>query len=249
MMTDSDSPLLSIIIPAYNEEDRLPHSLQSIAAFVDAQPYAVELIVVNNNSTDQTAGIAEQFAAGHPYARVLHVTRQGKGAAVQVGMMEGRGDYLFICDADLSMPIEEVNKFLPPQVEGFDVVIGSREAPGSRRIDEPEYRHVMGRVFNLLVRVMAIPRIQDTQCGFKAFKRQAARDIFSLQTIQGWGFDVEVLYIAIKRGYRLTEVPITWYYIPGSKIKPVRDTLRMINDLLRVRWNGWRGLYSEASKP
>ncbi len=201
------------------------------------------MIVVNNNSRDATPQIAQDFASQHPYARVLHQPRQGKGAAVQLGMLAGRGEYLFICDADFSMPVEEINKFMPPNIDSYDVAIASREAPGARRIDEPYYRHVMGRVFNLIVRVLAIPKIQDTQCGFKVFRRDVARDVFSLQTIDGWGFDVEVLFIALKHGYSLIEVPITWYYRPQSRVNPILDSINMVMEVLKVRRNSWRGKY------
>jgi dolichyl-phosphate beta-glucosyltransferase len=242
----TDGPLLSIIIPAYNEEARLRGSLDQIERFVAAQGYGVEVVVVNNNSSDATPQIAEAFAAEHPdYACVFHEPRQGKGAAVKTGMLNGRGAYLFICDADLSMPIEQVNRFLPPAIDGYDVAIASRELPGAERIGEPEYRHLMGRVFNLIVRIFAVPGIQDTQCGFKAFRREVAQDVFPRQTIDGWGFDVEVLFIARKLGYRLDEVPITWYYKPQSRVKPIHDSINMFVEVLRVRMNGWRGLYKK----
>jgi dolichyl-phosphate beta-glucosyltransferase len=214
---------------------------------VAAQPYSVEVIVVNNNSRDATPQIAQEFAATHPYARVLHQPRQGKGAAVNMGMLAGQGEYLFICDADFSMPVEEVNKFMPPAIDSYDVAIASREAPGARRVDEPQYRHLMGRVFNFIVRVLAIPKIQDTQCGFKVFRRQVAREVFSLQTIDGWGFDVEVLFIALKHGCKLIEVPITWYYRPQSRISPLKDSINMVVEVLKVRRNGWRGLYDRKT--
>jgi dolichyl-phosphate beta-glucosyltransferase len=238
--------LLSIIIPAYNEEGRLQGSLEQIERFVAEQDYGIEVVVVNNNSSDATPQIAEAFAAAHPdYACVFHEPRQGKGAAVKTGMLNGRGAYLFICDADLSMPIEEVNRFLPPAIDGYDVAIASRELPGAKRVGEPEYRHLMGRVFNLIVRVLAVPGIQDTQCGFKAFRREVAQDVFPRQTIDGWGFDVEVLFIARKLGYKLVEVPITWYYKPQSRVKPIHDSINMFVEVLRVRMNGWRGLYKK----
>lgn len=243
MGQQAESPLLSIVIPAYNEESRLPKSLREIADFVEAQAYSVEVIVVDNNSSDDTLNIARVFASEHNYARVLHEPRQGKGAAVRTGILAGQGDYLFICDADLSMPVDEIPKFMPPQLNGYDVAIASREVPGAKRIDEPEYRHLMGRVFNLIVRVLAIPRIQDTQCGFKVFRREVAQVVFPLQTIDGWGFDVEVLFIALKHGYDLVEVPIIWYYRPQSRISPIRDSFSMVLEVLKVRWNGLRGRY------
>lgn len=245
MSSSQETPILSIIIPAYNEENRLTHSLDSITQFVEdnAATYNIEVIIVNNNSKDATPEIAREYAARFPYITALDEPRQGKGAAVRTGIMAGRGEYLFACDADLSMPIEEVLKFLPPQLDGYDIAIASREVEGSRRVDEPEYRHLMGRVFNLIVRVLAIPRIHDTQCGFKSFRRDVAYEIFPLQTIDGWGFDVEVLFIALKQGYKLSEVPITWYYMPQSRISPLKDSLSMLVEVLKVRWNGLRGLY------
>ncbi len=238
---------LSIIVPAYNEEKRLPATLEEIDAFLRTQPYTYEVIVVENGSTDRTTEVAEAFAAEHPYVRVLH-SRKGKGAAVKTGMLNARGEYLFICDADLSMPIEEVTKFLPPALDDYDIAIGSREVPGARRYDEPFYRHLQGRVFNWIVRVLAVPGIQDTQCGFKCFRRDVALDVFPYQTTDGWSFDVEVLYIARARGYRLVEVPINWYYKENSRINPVKDALSMLWEVLKIRWNAWRGLYNRKGE-
>jgi dolichyl-phosphate beta-glucosyltransferase len=234
---------LTLIIPAYNEERRLPKSLAKIDAFVAAQPYAVELIVVDNNSRDRTGDIAREFASEHPYARLIQERRQGKGAAVRAGILAGTGDHLFICDSDLAMPIEEANKFLPPQLEGAQVAIASREGPGAQRYGEPRYRHLMGRIFNLIVQIIALPGISDTQCGFKCFSRQAGRDIFRCQTMDGFGFDVETLFIARRRGYEIVEVPIHWYYDAGTSVNLVRDPWRMVREVLQVRLNGWRGLY------
>lgn len=244
-MTGSpERPLLSIIIPAHNEESRLPESLEEVASFVAAQNYPIELIIVNNNSTDRTADIAKRFAAEHPYARALDEPRKGKGMAVRTGVLAGKGEYLIFCDADFSMPVEEISKFVPPALKGYDVAIASREAPGARRVDEPQYRHLMGRVFNFIVRILAIPGVQDTQCGFKAFRREVAQDVFPLLTIGGWGFDVEVLFASTQRGHKLVEVPITWYYKSQSRVSPVTDSVKMVWEVLRVRWNGLKGMYS-----
>lgn len=241
--------LLSIVIPAYNEERRLPDSLEQIDRFVQAQGYGVEVIVVDNNSSDGTPDVVRAAAAGRPYMRLLYEPVQGKGAAVKTGMLDAQGDYLFICDADLSMPIEEVSKFVPPVLNGHDVAIASREAPGAHRFDEPEYRHLMGRVFNFIVRVLALPHIQDSQCGFKVFRRDVAHEIFPLQTIDGWGFDVEVLFIARQRGYEVVEVPINWHYRTQSRIHPLRDAVNMLAEVLCVRLNSWRGRYDEGALP
>ncbi len=242
-------PLLSLVIPAYNEgaPDRLPRSLEDITAFVAGQDFEIEVIIVDNNSSDNTKDIATQAAEQYPYIRVLTEKQQGKGAAVRTGMMQARGEYLFICDADLSMPIEEVLKFLPPQADEYDIAIASREAPGARRVDEPELRHIMGRVFNLIVKIIAVRGLNDTQCGFKCFKRDVALELFPLQTIDGWAFDVELLFIAQQRGYKIIEVPITWIYKTHSKIKPMQDSINMVWETLKIRINGWRGRYGKKA--
>jgi glycosyltransferase involved in cell wall biosynthesis len=243
-MSSSDSIQLSIIIPAYNEESRLAESLSEVAEFVHNHSAQMEVIVVNNNSSDRTLEIAEDFAARYPFFRALTERRQGKGIAVQTGMQAGRGEYLIFCDADFSMPVEEIEKFLPGSIGKYDIAIGSREGPGSIRIDEPQYRHIMGRVFNFIVRVMAIPGVQDTQCGFKAFRRDVVQEVFPLQTIHGWGFDVEVLFIALKKGYRLVEIPVTWRYFPNSRVSPIRDSIRTFADVIQIRWNSLMGKYN-----
>ncbi len=248
----SATPLLSLIIPAYNEGRRLPKTLPGVVTFVQAQSYTTEVIIVNNNSSDNTRAIADEFAAQYPFIRVMDEPTQGKGAAVRTGMLAATGEYLFIADADFSMPVEEVNKFLPPNLSDYDVAIGSREAPGAKRFNEPHYRHLMGRVFNFYVKVLAVPGFQDTQCGFKCFRREVARDLFSTQIIDGFAFDVEVLFIALRRGYRIVEVPINWYHRTNSRVNPIRDTFNMIREVLRIRWNGWNGRYdppTNADKP
>jgi len=237
-------PFLSIVIPAHNEASRLPASMEKILAFLAQQPYDAEVVIVENGSTDNTLALAQQFAEAHPdTVRVLHETRRGKGLAVQRGMLAARGDYRFLCDADLSMPIEEISRFLPPALEDFDIAIASRELPDSRRVNEPAYRHLVGRAFNLMVQAMALPGFQDTQCGFKCFRADVAEDVFRYQTLEGMSFDVEVLFIARRRGYRIVEVPITWYFDPDSRVRLVHDSLRMGIDLLTIRWNALRGRY------
>ncbi len=237
-------PFLSIIIPAHNEERRLPWALEQIDRFLRTWDRSAEVIVVENGSTDRTAEIAEAFARDHLYVRLIREPRRGKGLAVRWGMRAARGRYRYICDADLSTPIEEVVKFLPPQLDGFDIAIGSREAPGARRIGEPLYRHVIGRVFNAIVRLLALPDFQDTQCGFKMFRAEVAEDLFRVQQLDGMSFDVEVLFIAWQRGYRIVEVPVTWHFNPESRVRLFRDSLNMLRDLLRIRWNAWKGRYA-----
>lgn len=238
---------LSIIIPAHNEEKRLPPTLLAIEAFLKRQPYESEVLVVENGSRDLTAVVAEAFAADHPRVRVLREVGRGKGLAVRRGMLEALGDYRFICDADLSMPIDELPKFLPPNHPGADVLIGSREAPGARRFNEPAYRHFQGRVFSNLVKWFALPGFEDTQCGFKCFTARAAQDIFSVQRFDGMSFDVEALFIALRRGYRVVEVPIDWYYRSESRVDPIREPLRMLRDILIIRRNWANGLYRGAN--
>jgi dolichyl-phosphate beta-glucosyltransferase len=239
-------PLASVIIPAYDEERRMPASLERVTSFVREQPYPIEVIVVDDGSRDATAAIVEGFAEKDPFVSLIRNPHGGKGAAIKAGISRGRGQYLVVSDTDLSVPIEELAKFLPPALDGYDVAIASREVAGAQRINEPYYRHLMGRVYNLLVRLVAVPGIQDTQCGFKAFRREIAREIFPFQTIEGWGFDVEILFIAQRFGYQIVEVPVTWYYGAESKISPVRDTIRMFTELLQVRRNARQGLYNRA---
>ncbi len=245
---DQDNPLLTIIIPAYNEERRLPTTLPQVIAFVEAQSYTAEILVVDNASTDRTSDIVRDLAAGHPHLSLLHQPIRGKGAAVRKGMFEGQGDYLFICDADLAMPIEETNKFLPPALSDYDVAIASREAPGAVRYHEPWYRHLMGRVFNTIVRLLAVPGIQDTQCGFKCFRREVAQALFAAQTVDGWAFDVEILHVALRRGYRIVEVPIHWHYGENSRVSPLRDSWNMLREVLHIRRKSRAGLYDIAAQ-
>ncbi len=237
------SPFLSIVIPAYNEENRLPNALGQVFAFLEGRTYDAEVFVVENGSTDGTLRLAQEYAENHPNLRVLHEPKRGKGLAIRRGMMEAHGKYRFVCDVDLSMPVEEIEQFLPPLFNDFDIAIASREAPGAVRYNEPYYRHLTGRVFNFLIRLLVLPGIQDTQCGFKCFRAAVAKDVFRYQTLSGWSFDVEILHIARRRGYHITEVPIHWYYSPESKINILRDSWRMFLDLLTIRLNAWRGIY------
>ena len=221
----------------------MPASLERVGAFVESQADRIEVIVVDDGSRDATAAIVEDYSQEHPFVSLVRNPHGGKGAAVKTGIERGRGRYLVVSDTDLSVPIEQLPRFLPPALEDYDVAIASREVQGANRIDEPSYRHLMGRVYNLLVRLVAVPGIHDTQCGFKAFRREVARDIFPLQTIDGWGFDVEILFIAQRAGYSIVEVPVDWYYGTESKISPVRDTIRMFTELLQVRRNARQGAY------
>jgi glycosyltransferase involved in cell wall biosynthesis len=239
-------PFLSLIIPAHNEEARLPETLKQVVEFAARQPYSTEVVVVENGSQDNTFQIAQDFADNIPQMRVLQNAQSGKGRAVQQGMLAAQGEYRFMCDVDFSMPIDEINRFLPPALEGYDIAIASREAPGAVRHGEPYYRHFVGRIYNGLIRSLALPGLQDTQCGFKCFKGDVADDLFPRQTLTGWSFDVEILFIARLLLYRIIEIPIHWYYNPHSKIKVVRDSFKMGTDLLAIRQNARRGVYTPS---
>lgn len=234
---------LSIIIPSYNEENRLPDTLEQVGSFLSSQSFSYELLVVNNNSTDRTEEIIQEYAERFPFLRGLFEEQPGKGAAVRCGMLKAQGEYRFMADADLSMPIEELTKFLPPHLKGIDLAIASREAPGAIRYQEPKIRHLGGRLMNLLIQFLILPGLRDTQCGFKCFSARAAEDLFRHQTLAGWSFDIELLSIARKRKYKIQEVPIAWYFQEESKISAVKDALKMLGDILIIRRNFSRGIY------
>lgn len=238
-----NNPFLSIVIPAHNEESRLPRTLGQIFDFLKNQSFSFEVIIVENGSSDRTLELAHEFAAKYPNLIVYQEHQRGKGNAVRHGMLEAHGTYRFICDADLSMPIEEIQKFIPPTLNDFDVAIGSREAPGAIRYNEPSYRHLGGRAINLAIRLLILPGLNDTQCGFKCFSAEATESIFRQQTLLGWSFDIENLYIARRKKLRIKEIPIQWYYDPDSKVSAIRDALRMISDIFRIHINALRGKY------
>ena len=179
-----------------------------------------------------------------PQLRLISLAQPGKGNAIRAGMLAAQGAYRFMADADFSMPVEEISKFLPEGKPLAPVAIASREAPGSKRIGEPFYRHLIGRVYNFLVRLLVLPGLQDTQCGFKCFSAEAAEAIFPLQRLEGWSFDVEVLTIARQLGFGITEVPITWHYQPGSRMHLIQDSLQMAKDLFTIRRDKKKGLYN-----
>lgn len=237
------SPFLSIIIPAHNEEQRLPHTLEQIFTYLQAQSYTAEVLVVENGSSDRTYQIASGLARQFANLRVLKEEQTGKGKAVCRGMLEAKGQYRFMCDADLSMPIDELKKFIPTEAEKIDIAIASREAPGAVRYNEPEYRHLGGRLVNFAIRSLILPGFHDTQCGFKYFSGTVAEEIFPYQTIPGWSFDIEILFIARKRGYRIIEVPIHWYFDPATKLRAFKDALHMLRDIFLIHWINLRGLY------
>lgn len=259
-MTASEQPLLSVIVPAYNEERRLPKTLDQILGYLDQQPYRFELIVADDGSSDQTAALVEHMSARRSDVCLLRLDHRGKGFAVRAGALAARGEYVLLCDADLATPIEEWEKLYPNFAQGYALAIGSREGLGASRMGEPWYRHMMGRVFNFIVRLVAISGIQDTQCGFKALRRPVAVDLFQRMRIYGddapvvagaavTAYDVELLFLARARGYRIAEVPVLWNYGQETKVNPVRDSLRNLRDVLKVRWYALRGRYQRLDAP
>ena len=239
------STFLSIIIPAHNEENRLPDTLEQVTGFLAKQTFASEIIVVENGSNDKTLEVAQTFATQHKNIRVIQSER-GKGAAVKRGMLEAHGELRFMCDADLSMPVEEIVKFIPSSLENFAIAIASREAKGAVRYNEPSYRHLGGRGINFIIQALILPGLNDTQCGFKCFRADVAQKIFSLQTLNGWSFDIELLYLARKNKFRIAEIPIHWYHHPETKVSALRDAMQMIQDIFRIHANAWRGIYNET---
>ena len=232
-----------MVVPAYNEEARIGRTLDQIAAYLGGRTFTWEVLVVDDGSVDRTREIVEEAGSRVPGIRVLPVAHGGKGWAVRHGMLAATGRLRFMADADLAMPIDQLDGFLAKAEEGFDVMIASREAPGARRFDEPQMRHLMGRVFNLVVRLLAVRGFQDTQCGFKCLTEDAAVLLFNVMRIDGFGFDIELLYVAKKRGLSVVEVPIQWRYQPRSKIRPLRDSALMLADILRIRLRSLAGRY------
>lgn len=239
---------LSIIIPAYNEETRLPQTLDQVCAYLSEQNYTYEVIIVENGSQDRTFEIAQNYAKRYPYIWAIHEDGRGKGLAIRRGMLLAKGEYRFMCDADLSMPIEELSRFLTSQESGADIVIGSREATGAQRFDEPTSRHVGGRLVNYAIQLLALPGLHDTQCGFKLFTASAAEDLFSVQTLTGWSFDIELLFVARRRDYTIKEIGIPWKYFAFSHVSPIRDAIRMILDILIIRGNSLFGVYTPKTQ-
>ena len=237
---------LSIVIPAYNEEARLMESLKAIKEYLEGKDYISEVIVADDGSNDRTPDIVTDTSRDFPGLRLIrNPINMGKGEAVKRGIMEARGKYILFSDADLSTPIEEIDTLFTWIERGFDIVIGSRTLAESRiEVHQPFYREMMGRVFNLMVRSLLLLKIRDTQCGFKLFRRDVAEQIFPLQRLKGFGFDVEILYIADTLGYKIKEVPIIWRNSCISKVKPFKDSLKTFSELLQIRINSIKGRYS-----
>lgn len=246
---------LSLVIPAYNEQERLPGTIAESRAFLDTLPLSWELLVADDGSDDQTGDVAAAAAECDTRVRHLRLPHGGKALAVRAGVLAAAGDTIVFTDADLATPIEYVSEAHALLNSGWDVVIGSREGIGSQRLGEPVHRHWMGRLYNYVVQAVLLPGLKDTQCGFKGFRRSVARELFATsvlypengRVVRGplvTGFDVEILYLARKRGYRIFELPVVWRHVAGSKVRPGVDGLLMLKDVFKVRINDLRGRYN-----
>ena len=239
----------SIVIPAYNESARVGATLEKVFAYVHAQAWNAEVIVVNDGSRDNTVEIVRAFAATEPMLRLIeNPGNRGKGYSVRNGMLHAKGEVVIFSDADLSSPIEEAAKLLKALEDGADIAIGSRWLRAETQTQrQPLYRQVFGRIFNLLLRLTLGLNFKDTQCGFKAFKQPAVRAIFPLQKIERWGFDPEILFLARKSGFKVKEVPVLWGHSGGTRINPLIDGSRMFWEMLRIRWYSLTGKYTSSA--
>jgi dolichyl-phosphate beta-glucosyltransferase len=244
-------PKYSIVIPAYNESRRIPATLQSVLKCVRTNGWPAEIIVVDDGSSDTTAEVVRNFAVEAPEVRLIrNPGNRGKGYSVHNGVLQAQGEIIMFTDADLSAPIEEAERLFAAIAGGADIAIGSRWLERTRQtIRQPLYRQLFGRCFNAVTRlIMGLP-FADTQCGFKAFTRDAAQTVFQLQTIERWGFDPEILFIALKRGYRIEEVPVSWAHDERTRISYLKDGMRMLEDIAIVRWNALLGRYGRDVQP
>lgn len=247
----------SVVIPAYNESDKITSTLTQVVGFMPTFTESYEVLVVDDGSSDNTADLVEAYSKEHPEIRVIRNPHKGKGPSIWTGVMESSGKYIYLADADLAAPISEIKKFsVWIKEHDFDLVIASREGLGAKRVGEPFYRHIMGRVFNFIVQVILLPGMKDTQCGFKLFKSNVAKDIFERLTIYGpeakerkkpylGAFDVEVLFLAKKLGYKIKQVPIVWTYVKTTRLNPLSDSFNMARDVVKVRINYLKGVYKK----
>ena len=244
MPTSNNNISLSVIIPAYNEEKRIVSTLKKIIAFVNAKKINYEIIVVDDGSKDDTVNIIKG-TLGDKVKIISNKRNRGKGYSVRSGFLSANGKYLLFSDTDLSTPIEEVDKLSKALKDNFQVSIGSRAFKDSDiQVHQPIYRELMGKIFNVFVKLICLRGIKDTQCGFKLFTAKAGKEICKLQRLERFSFDVELLFIAKKKGYKIDEVPIRWSNDPETKVGVIKDSINMFKDLLVIRWNNFRGFYN-----
>ena len=248
MINTCRNRFLSIVIPTYNEADRILATLESVVAFLRLHTYGWEVIVVDDGSYDKTPSIVshwveENIVEGES-CRVILVDHEGKGSAVKVGMLAASGTYKLMCDADLAVSAEQIGKFVRSIERGnYDIVIGSRQIEGAQRFHDAPLRYFMGRLFNWYVRVIAVSGFQDTQCGYKCFTEESAAYLFQNQRVKGWGFDVEILFLASKKNMTILEMPVSWRHVEKSKVQIHKASLEMARDTLLVRLRYLFGRY------
>jgi len=257
----TSEPRLSLVIPAYNEAPNLRRGiLQQVADHLAGQPYPHEVLLVDDGSRDETASLVESFVREHPCFALLRERHRGKAMAVRAGMLAARGRYVLFADLDLSTPLTYIEPFLDLLDGGWDIVVASREAKGGARLGVPLQRRAMGKVFSMLVRLLLLPGVHDSQCGFKAFRREVAHDLFrSLRVFQAeagevrgprvTAFDVELLLLARKKRYTVREVPVLWRHVETKRVNAVLDSYRMLREVLTIWWNDRRGVYGQRDKP
>ena len=240
-------PKYSIVIPAFNESARIPATLRSVVDCIRARGWSAEVIVVNDGSKDATADLVREFAKNAPEVRMIeNPVNRGKGYSVRAGLLQALGDVVIFTDSDLSAPIEEAELLFAAIAGGADIAIGSRWLESGRQTHrQPLYRQFFGRCFNAVTRGVMGLRFADTQCGFKAFTRAAAQTVFQLQTIERWGFDPEILFIALKRGYDVVEVPVSWAHDERSRMSYLKDGIKMLEEIAIIRWNALLGRYGK----
>jgi len=244
-------PRYSIVIPAYNESSRIRPTLDELLRFTKNHSWDVEILVVDDGSRDDTAQIVRDYGKTHPQVLLVeNPGNRGKGFSVRNGMLHASGDICLFTDADLSSPMSEAQKLFDALTEGADIAIGSRWLRSELQTErQPLYRQLFGRIYNIVLRIFLGLNFADTQCGFKAFRREAAHSIFPLQKIERWGFDPEILFLARRLRFSVKEVPVVWAHSEGTRLHPFRDGMRMFVEVLRIRWNAMAGAYNAAGEP